>query len=167
MSTNSYQYRVQQLVTQDLQDQTRVVVKIYYSVLGTSADGQITCTINDSMDIAYTGSESFTAFEQLSESQVLGWLNANLDMNTVMHHRALLDSNISRMAAQAAVNATLVTQLPWAPPPLEGEPVPDQKYDSILDSTVPAPGSLEPPGCYLLNPDGSLKVVEDLINPDV
>lgn len=156
-----YTYKIRQLVTQDIGGQTKIVVKILYTVLGRDLDTGTEASIPDSADLVYSEGAEFTDFSLLTETQVLGWLNSVLDSSIVLSHQQRLQTSLSELNQQRSLNTTLITQLPWMP--ATDEPVADQNIIiTNLDSLAPIKGDIAPPGCYLLNPDGTLKDPSEL-----
>lgn len=151
-----YSYKIRQLVTQDRDSLTRVVVKILYTAVGKDTVSGVEATVPDQVDLEFSSGAEFTDFGSLTETQVLGWLNSQLDSVSVTTHQTRLQAEIAERNQQVALNTQLVTQLPWMTS--EVDPVPDQAIIfTNLDSLRPVKELPEPPGCYLLNPDGTLK----------
>ena len=91
-----------------LEGQEDVVISAFYSVLGKS--GEYTSTLNGIQQFKYSGGD-FTPYDDLTEEQVVGWIQSALGENGVNSIQANLDSQI-----EAKKNPPLtptVLPLPW------------------------------------------------------
>ena len=165
---NSYHFTITQLVTEDRPGYDRVVTKIMYNMNVIDETGAIYTQLHDSVDVVPGDlSQRFIHFEQITKSEATIWLNAALSSQVIDAHRAKLDAEVERIRTALQANTTLVTHMPWDETVDGVATIPDQqlippggdRLTPYLDTT--------PPGCYLLNPDGTLKILESIVDPTV
>lgn len=155
MTATTYTYKITQLVTEDHQPMTQVVRKILFSVTADRNTG-VVASLADSVDLSLPNGE-FTDFSQLTESQVMTWLNAALTPQMAADHQSRLDQRLAKLEQQRQLNALLVTNLPWTTVNPADLPVPNQPMIVTEDLNPNINWVPVEPGCYLLNPDGTLK----------
>ena len=167
---NSYHFTIRQFVTQDIPGYDRVVTKILYNMTAVDPTGDVYTMLSDSVDVTPGDlTQRFIHFEQITRSEATIWLNSALTPQVIDAHRAKLDAELIRIRDAMLANTTLVTHLPWDETVEGVATIPDQQLippggDSLtpeVDSTT------TPPGCYLLNSDGSLKILESIVDPTV
>jgi len=167
---NSYHFTITQLVTEDREGYDRVVTKIMYNMNAVDETGAVYTQLADSVDIVPGDlAQRFIHFEQITKSEATIWLNAAINPTIIDQQRAKLDAEIERIRESLLANTTLVTHMPWDET-IEGvATIPDQQLiPPGGDSLNPDVSSTNtPPGCYLLNPDGSLKILESIVDPTV
>lgn len=165
---NSYNFTISQLVTEDRPGYDRVVTRIMYNIIAVDPMGDVYTQLADSVEVVPGDlAQRFIHFEQITRSEATIWLNAAINPTIIDQHRAKLDAEIIRIRTAMLANTTLVTHMPWDDTVDGVATIPDQQLippggDSLnpyLDTT--------PPGCYLLNPDGSLKILESIVDPTV
>jgi hypothetical protein len=165
---NSYYFTITQLVTEDRPGYERVVTKIYFNMTAQDSTGLVRTQLADRVDLTVGDlTQQFISFEQITRTQATEWLNSVLDTATIDSYRLRLDAELTRLADAMSAKTTLVTHLPWDET-VEGVlTIPDQLLvPPVANSLTPAT-STDHPGCYLLNPDGSLKIFEDIVDPTV
>jgi len=115
--SNTYTWKINSLlVNPNLNGESNVVSKAFCTVIGT--DGTNIATLNFDMDIPYVSSNSFIPFNQLTESQIISWVqnqfqNAELAASNLSGVSAIefnLDSQLTN------IQNSLITspKLPWA-----------------------------------------------------
>ena len=165
---NSYSYKIRQLVTQDIQGQPSVVVKILYTVSATDPTGLVTADLADSVTLPTdTIDADFIVLDQLSESTVITWLNAALTSSIIDQHRVKLDTEITGLLEIAALNTTLINQLPWDTVEDGADLVPNQPLALIFTAGMLPTTDTTPPDIYQIGPDGKLRVLESIVDPTV
>ncbi len=153
--TTTYTYKIRQLITEDHAPHTLVVRRILFTVTADAGPGLV-ADIAESLDLSMPEG-SFTDFSQLTESQVMTWLNSGLTPQIAADHKSRLDEKIQRLTAAKQLNTQLITHLPWTVLDPADLPVPNQLL-TVTESLDPNPNwQFFEPGCYLLNPDGTLK----------
>ena len=87
--------------------QTDVVFTVHWTLEGT--DGTYSASVYGTSGVTYTAGEPFTPYSSLTQSQVVGWVQAALGQEQV----DALEANVAgQISAQA--NPTVVTPpLPW------------------------------------------------------
>jgi hypothetical protein len=102
----TYAVHVKGLEKKDISSLQSVVVKIHWVLTGTGENG-ISADFTGWTDIPYDESTPFVAFDQLTESQVLGWIpQSNIEnAKPVVADRIAILSNTSTLVESA--------DLPW------------------------------------------------------
>ncbi len=166
---NSYHFTITQLVTEDRLGYERVVTKIYFNMTAQDSTGLVRTQLADSvvLPIGDLAQQQFVSFEQITKTQATEWLNSVLDTSTIDAYRSRLDAELIRLTDAMSVKTTLVTHLPWDDV-VEGVlTIPDQLLIPAVAASLTPATSTDHPGCYLLNPDGSLKILESIVDPTV
>lgn len=88
-------------------DQSNCISQVTWKLL-LSADG-VTWEKQGQIRLGYPG-ENFTAFEQLTEAQVLSWVHQSLGAERLQELRA---EGSNWLARQRGYTTTLITQMPW------------------------------------------------------
>ena len=88
--------------------QTNVVNTIHWIATGT--DGTHTASVYNTHPVTYTAGSPFTAFNSLTEAQVVGWLQAAMGTEQVAAVEAALDAQIAALVTPAVVTPAL----PWS-----------------------------------------------------
>jgi len=88
--------------------QTNVVNTIHWRVNGT--DGTHNATVYGTQGVAYTAGSPSTAFNSLTEAEVIGWLQSAMGAEKVVELEANLDAQIVALVTPAVVTPAL----PWA-----------------------------------------------------
>lgn len=116
----TYTWNIDQLeCSPQLDDKTDVVITVYWKL--TAADGDHTATMYGSMSLNFEPDGNFTPYDQLTEAQVIGWVEAAQGETTVAQMKDALLKQI-----QEQQNPPIVRKpLPWIQPePAVQEPVP-------------------------------------------
>jgi hypothetical protein len=96
---------------------TDVVVTAHWNVSAT--DGTYTSSVYGTQSFTYNPETSFTPYEDLTQEQVVGWVQDGMGAEGVASLEANLDTQIENQ-----INPPIVTPpLPWAPAPTPPEPV--------------------------------------------
>lgn len=101
---------------------TNAVVQTYWKCTGTDADGYSgTFSGATPFDLATIDPDNFTPYDQLTQAQVLGWIEAAA--STYMDH---IDAQIEKQIALEKMPETDVNEgnFPWDPPAPEPTPTP-------------------------------------------
>ncbi|NBS71076.1 hypothetical protein EBT31_19540 [bacterium] len=89
--------------------ETDVVVNAAYNVVGT--DGEYTASLDNTQQFTYTGG-AFTPFDQLTQDQVIGWIQAALGENGIISVEACIQGQIDSKKNPPVSPAQ--QPLPWA-----------------------------------------------------
>jgi hypothetical protein len=129
----TYQWTIQAMDCVPQEDgHTDVVVTAHWIVVATSSEGKTTVdidgnTINNpytssvygTQSFTYDASKTFVPYEDLTQEEVVGWVQAGMGVDAVTALQENLDQQIANQ-----VNPPIVTPpLPWAPVPTPPEPV--------------------------------------------
>jgi hypothetical protein len=91
---------------------TDVVVVAHWSVLAT--DGTYNANVYGTQSFAYDASKTFIPYESLTQTEVVGWVQAAMGIDAVTALQESLDQQI-----EAQINPTIVNPpLPWVPAPI-------------------------------------------------
>ena len=91
--------------------QTDVVFQINWILFGTDDATQISANIPAQTTVTYVAGEPFTPYNQITQAQVLDWINTD----TQPEYMASLQANVAAQIAQQTQQQTL--QPPWVNPP--------------------------------------------------
>ena len=106
---NTYTWKIEALdCAPSAEGQTNVVNTIHWRVNGT--DGTHNATVYGTQGVAYTAGSPFTAFNSLTEAEVIGWLQSAMGAEKVAELEANLDAQIAALVTPAVVTPAL----PWA-----------------------------------------------------
>lgn len=89
------------------ESQTNVVFEVFCSVSG--SNGTQSTAIPVTQSVTYTAGSAFTPYAQLTQEQVIGWVQNAMGASAVSALEAQLD------AALAALPSNQVLPLPWQP----------------------------------------------------
>jgi hypothetical protein len=119
MTQNIYSWRINHLIITDLPDHERVVSAVDYTVRA-EREGKL-AEIPGSTLIPQGDLSSFTAFNQLTEQQVMSWVMGTFNVNALRDLLADLDLRL-----ETVINPPLrrAGDLPWAENPSGAEDVP-------------------------------------------
>lgn len=116
--TITYQWTIQQLdCLPEIQGETDFVVVAHWTVSAT--DGTYSSSAYGTQGFTYNGSKNFTPFNELTETQVVGWVQEGMGIDAVTQLQQSLDQQIADQIDPPIV----VPPLPWAPAPTPAEPV--------------------------------------------
>ncbi len=88
--------------------QTDVVFTVHWTLLGT--DGTYNGSVYGTVGVTYTAGSPYTPYADLTQAQVVGWVEAALGAEQV----ASLEANVATQI-QNQINRTVVTPpLPWS-----------------------------------------------------
>jgi len=88
--------------------QTDVVITVHWRLNGT--DGQYSGTVYSTVGLTYTAGSPFTPYADLTQDQVIGWVQDALGQDQVIS----LEANVAAQI-EAQINPPVVTPpLPWA-----------------------------------------------------
>ena len=108
--TNTYTWVIDDIfVNPSTAGQTDVVVNINYHVNGT--DGTHTASVHNNQNLTYTSGNPFTAYTNLTETEVIGWIQNALGNTAVNEIQTTLDAQILNMAQPTITVKSL--PLPW------------------------------------------------------
>lgn len=105
----SYKINAARVVAQD--GLTDVVKEVEVTVTGT--DGAAKFDLPVTVKLADADAQSFTAFDQLTEEQIIGWVENDPSLDGTKAHIAFV------VAKEAEKLAMEQKPLPWSPPPAE------------------------------------------------
>jgi hypothetical protein len=129
MSIN-YTWHVNQLIAYPTyESQTDVVFKVQWFYRGVDANG-VGSTRGGETDVTYAAGAPFTPFAQLTEAQVLGWVQPTITPEQMTEMNDGIDGDISWQIAQSTANNPVTPPLPW--PAAQPEIVPP-----MLPNVVP------------------------------
>jgi len=122
--TITYTWEINQngLVTENTNSLTNVVTKIEASLLGseTHESTEYNFRVPVVVSLSTPDPSSFTAYADLTQAQVDGWIESSLGSDTVTHFKNLLSTEINKRAgtkgwiAAGALPAQSTPDLPWA-----------------------------------------------------
>lgn len=87
--------------------QTDVVFTVHWTLNGT--DGTYNGSVYGSVGVTYTQGEPFTPYSDLTQSQVVGWVQAALGAEQV----AAYEENVAQQIANQANPPVVQPPLPW------------------------------------------------------
>lgn len=90
----------------DSRGKTNVVVVVQYEVIG--VNGSYTTSIDSSSQIVLNQNGNFTPYEQLTETQVIGWIPVQIIAKCQAYVESQIQSMITPPVSPTAKN------LPWA-----------------------------------------------------
>lgn len=104
----TYQWAIQSLdCVPQIDGLTDVVVTAHWSVLAT--DGTYTSIVYSTQDFSLQQGGSFTPYADLTQEQVVGWVQASMGVDAVTELQENLDMQIANQ-----INPPIVTPpLPW------------------------------------------------------
>lgn len=111
----TFEIKVTGVRTHTLGELTKVIKQIEFVVKGT--EGAVSFELPQTLVVPDADATSFVPFEQLTEAQVIEWINTHFEpIDAVkMHVQSVLDKEVAKAALAQET-------LPWAPP---AEPAPE------------------------------------------
>jgi hypothetical protein len=104
----TYNWAITQMVCYpEYESQTDVVFQVGYSLTG--QEDVYTSSIIGSTDVTYTGGTQYTPYDQLTEAQVIGWVQDALGAETIVAYEA----QIAAIVTEQVNNPTVSPPLPW------------------------------------------------------
>jgi hypothetical protein len=116
--TITYQWTIQALdCIPQIEGDTDYVVTAHWSVQAT--DGTYTGSAYGTQSFTFDDTKSFTPYADLTQDQVVGWVQEGMGIDAVTALQENLDQQIANQ-----INPPIVTPpLPWVPEPTPPEPV--------------------------------------------
>lgn len=116
--TITYQWNIPQLdCLPQIEGEVDYVVTAHWTVQAT--DGNYSAYAYGTQGFTYNGSKNFTPFNELTQEQVVSWVQEGMGVDAVTQLQESLDKQIENQ-----INPPIVTPaLPWAPTPTPPEPV--------------------------------------------
>jgi hypothetical protein len=109
----SYTWSVNQLQCYPTHEsQTDVVFKVQWSYRGIDTNG-VGSVRGGVTEVTYNAGSPFTPFAELTEQQVLGWIQPTITPEQMTEMEAGINGDISWQIAQANSNAPVSPPLPW------------------------------------------------------
>jgi len=87
---------------------TDVVFAVYWTLYGT--DGTDTCGVNGVTEITLNPAEPYTPYAQLTQDQIIGWVQEALGTDGVAQYEGNVDGQLAALTAPSVVTPAL----PWA-----------------------------------------------------
>lgn len=115
--TTTYQWTIEALDCVPQEDgKTDVVVTAHWSVLAT--DGTYKSSACNTQAFTYNPTKEFTPFENLTQEQVVGWVQQSMGVDAVTALQEWLDKQI----ANQIIPPVVTPPLPWIVPPAPPTP---------------------------------------------
>lgn len=109
----SYTWSVNQLTAYPSHEgQTDVVFKVMWSYRGVDSNG-VGSSRGGITEVTYNAGAPFTPFAQLTEAQVLGWVQPTITPEQMTEMESGINGDISWQIAQASSNEPVTPPLPW------------------------------------------------------
>lgn len=131
----TYTWKIDQLeCSPQLDDKTDVVITVHWRLSAT--DGGYSATMYGSMSLSFEDDGNFTPYDQLTEAQVIGWVEAAHGETTVTQMKDALLKQI-----QDQQNPPIIRKpLPWIQPePQVQEPAPEEIVQEPTSDTTTLP----------------------------
>jgi hypothetical protein len=120
MSGNIYTYKINYLEVKNQLTYTKVVYIISYTFITSDSTNTYRYEQPGQVELpSITADQQFTPFEQLSEAQILSWLEAHMPEQDLSERIEWGDKGLARVMEIALNQSQTVYELPWAPPPAE------------------------------------------------
>lgn len=113
----TYVWEITSMKLQSDAQVTNAVVQTYWKCTGTDADGDSgTFSGATPFDLATIDPDNFTPYDQLTEAQVLGWIEDTVNSNP--SYKAHIDEQIEKQIALVKAPETDVNEgnFPWETP---------------------------------------------------
>lgn len=126
----SFEWRIVNIIKKEnLDGLQNVILRIVYEYKGTDADSLESYTMLGGLDLDPPSSENFTAITDLTQEQVLGWMDAHPNVPKMQKNiEGCIQSQIDR---KDIVDATEISWLPNGTVAVEPEHNPEE------DTTIP------------------------------
>jgi len=129
----SYTWAINQLTAYPIyESQTDVVFKVQWSYRGVDSNG-VGSSRGGNTPVTYTAGSPFTPFNQLTEAQVLGWVQPTITPEQMTEMEAGINGDISWQIAQASANDPITPPLPW---PTQ-QPIAEEAVPPLLPEVAP------------------------------
>ena len=125
----SFEWKIVNIIKKEnLDGLQNVILRIVYEYKGTDADSGETYTMLGGLDLDPPSSENFTVITDLTQEQVLGWMDAHPSVPTIK--KAIEASIQSQIDRKDIVDATEISWLPKGT--VAVEPVTEEVTDSDI-----------------------------------
>lgn len=92
---NTYNYTIDRMDVVDTTTYSNYVVRVYYSYIGIEISGELTYEGKVSGNVNYQVEETeFTPYDELTESQVIGWVESTLTDKQKALNKQFVDNAI-------------------------------------------------------------------------
>jgi len=91
------------------ENQENVVYTVYWTLNGTDKNGHFG-SLDGTVNVIYSDNDLFTPYEQLTESQVIGWVTTALGPEQV----SALENNINEQIKQQIAPKSVNLSPPWS-----------------------------------------------------
>ena len=108
MTTNTYTWRVNYMLTKDVQYMPRSVTVINYTLTG--HQGEYTAEYPGDLAIGEPSFDTFTPFENLTETQVMGWVMSSFTVEELQARMAEVDRRLAEVINPPVQHHTV---MPW------------------------------------------------------
>jgi hypothetical protein len=117
---NTYVWKVEQLITQDLSDFARVVTAVNYCITATDSSQQFSYDYRSRQPLTVDAGQinTYIQYADLTEAQVLTWVTDSLGPDQVQTLLARIDVALAEIVSQGT--RVIRSRLPWDPNPPEG-----------------------------------------------
>ena len=135
----SYTWQVNQLTAYPTyESQTDVVFNVTWSYRGVDSNG-VGSSRGGKTEVTYTAGSPFTPFAQLTEAQVLGWVQPTITPEQMTEMEAGIAGDISWQIAQASANNPVTPPLPWPSATIPAEEIVPPMLPDVAPPLVDAP----------------------------
>ena len=135
----SYTWQVNQLTAYPTyESQTDVVFNVTWSYRGVDSNG-VGSSRGGKTEVTYTAGSPFTPFAQLTEAQVLGWVQPTITPEQMKEMEAGIAGDISWQIAQASANNPVTPPLPWPSATIPAEEIVPPMLPDVAPPLVDAP----------------------------
>ena len=137
----SYTWSINQLECYPTyESQTDVVFNVTWSYRGVDSNG-VGSSRGGKTAVTYTAGSPFTPFAQLTEAQVLGWVQPTITPEQMTEMEAGINGDISWQIAQASANDPITPPLPWPSATIPAE-APVVEAAPVVEEAPVAPTSV-------------------------
>lgn len=135
----SYTWSINQLTAYPTyESQTDVVFNVTWSYRGVDSNG-VGSSRGGKTEVTYTAGSPFTPFAQLTEAQVLGWVQPTITPEQMTEIEAGIAGDISWQIAQAIANNPVTPPLPWPSATIPAEEIVPPMLPDVAPPLVDAP----------------------------
>ena len=135
----SYTWQVNQLTAYPTyESQTDVVFNVTWSYRGVDSNG-VGSSRGGKTEVTYTAGSPFTPFAQLTEAQVLGWVQPTITPEQMTEMEAGIAGDISWQIAQASANNPVTPPPPWPSATIPAEEIVPPMLPDVAPPLVDAP----------------------------
>lgn len=106
---NTYTWVIEQMDSYpQYAGETDVVFRVHWRLNGTDGNGH-DGSVYDSVNVTYDAGSTFTPYDQLTESQVVGWVETALGQENIDANKASIDNQINQQISPSVITLPL----PW------------------------------------------------------